>query len=43
MDNNRIPRATSFEDDLQNIISSYITDNLERFLQNSCKFHSISS
>lgn len=34
MDNNRIPRATSFEDDLQNIISSYITDNLERFLQN---------
>ena len=32
--NNRIPRATSFEDDLQNIISSYITDNLERFLQN---------
>lgn len=34
MDNNRIPRATSLEDDLQNIISNYITDNLERFLQN---------
>ena len=35
MDNmNRIPRATSFENDLQNVISNFITDNLERFLQN---------
>lgn len=35
MDNmNRIPRANSFDHDLQNVISNFITDNLDRFLQN---------
>ena len=35
MDNmNRIPRASSFENDLQNVISNFITNNLDRFLQN---------
>ena len=35
MDNmNRIPRANSFDHDLQNVISNFINDNLERFLQN---------